>query len=246
MDWMLRRITDYWESRTNAVLTLAGRLEPLDEDDRARELSDIAGCVERHLEVLRPEHLETVAWVMADDLYRGVTQISYWDDSIAQYLAATSRPVLRRLTRQRYSLRYFIDNEFATTPVGLAGPAEWFGVWFRAAGFAYLCPQEVAKQRIGADRRRADEWTAMLSEYLPGARDATRDALRSCRSSGGHLVYLDAESSENAAAFAFQHADDAGAITAFRNEAPHLSARCTVRVTPVAGRSVQHSNASSL
>jgi hypothetical protein len=226
---MLRRITDYWDARANAVFTLAQRLEAIERGDRMAVLAEITRCVDRHLDVLSREQLESVAWITADDLYRSACALSYWDVSIPDYLTASARPLLRRLTKYGYSVRYFVDNEFASTRIGLAGPAEWFPLWFAAAGFAYICPQEVAFRRIRDNGHALDSWTDSLSEYLPGARASALDALKRCRGLGTHVVFLDAESREEAAELAFGDPSP-GVIVAFRNKAPHESSTCIVKV----------------
>lgn len=121
-----------------------------------------------------------------------------------------------------YSLRYFVDNEFEVSPVGLAGPAQWFPLWFSAAGFAYVCPQEVAYRRIQSDGRVADYWTDLLPEYLPDAWLAALDVLERCRTLGSHVVYIDAESQADADDLAF-YSRTPGVIVAFRNQSPQAS-----------------------
>jgi hypothetical protein len=230
--WALPQISDYWDSRTNSVFVMAQRLEAIDRSDRQPVLREITLGVERCLDELDSSDLQTFAWIMADDLYRTACNLSYWDESLPDYLRASVRPFLSRLTRVGHALRYFVDNEFDTTPVGLALPAQWAPLWFTAAGFSYISPQAIAYQRIQTDRRQADQWTDMLPSYLPLARRSAMDALRRCGVLGGHLVFIDAESREDAGHLAFEQLAP-GAIIAFRNLAPHLSSSCIVKIVPL-------------
>ena len=231
-NWMLQRITDYWESRSNAILTMAQKLEVLDRQRRTPMLSDIAACVDRHLDALSRSQLEIVAWTMVDDLYRGLGRLTYWDDSISDYLSASAAVACRRLTALGYSIRYFVDNDFDQTDVGLAGPALWYGPWFRAAGFTYICPQEIAVHRSTAGSSPSDGWSSRLRDDLAQARHVAADVLRACRNTGSHFVYLDAQSVPGALELANEDADSAGAILVIRNEAPQNSSRCMVKITP--------------
>jgi hypothetical protein len=231
-EWMLRRVTDYWESRANAVFVHAQRLEVIERARRAPVLAEIAHCVNRHADALSSEQLANVGWIMVDDLYRGLGGLSYWDDSIPDYLRASAATFCGRMTSAGYSLRYFVDNEFEQTEVGLAGPAEWYGPWFRAAGFSYICPQEIARRHIIADGFPSARWTDTLTAHLESARTRALDLLRSCRSVRGHFVFLDAESSDTALGLAAEDAGEPGSILVMRNEAPQLSSRCQVSITP--------------
>jgi hypothetical protein len=48
-DWMLPRVTDYWDSRANAIFQLALRLELIERSDRIPEIQSLSESVERHL-----------------------------------------------------------------------------------------------------------------------------------------------------------------------------------------------------
>lgn len=86
--WMLPRISEYWDVRANAIFQLAQRLEAVDRNDRGVVASEISRSVENHLDVLAPGQLESAAVIMVDDLYRSACNLSYWNESIPDYLKA--------------------------------------------------------------------------------------------------------------------------------------------------------------
>lgn len=230
-NWMLPRITDYWDARSRAVFYMAERLDAISGSDREAAMMGIHTCIERHLDALSADQVVTLGWIMSDDLYCSACELSHWDVSLTEYLRASARPVLRRLTRLGYHLRYYVDNQFERTPVGMALPAQFLGPWFGAAGFAYICPHEVAFRRIRDDKGPAENWTDSLTDYLPHGRASALDALSRCETMRSHFAFVDPEWDEPSVESSFEELAP-GAIFAFRNESPLVSARCMVRVIP--------------
>lgn len=168
--WRLARVTDYWDQQVQAIDRHARLLESLPPDRLSRELAAITDAVARHGSLLSDAHLAWAAVAMADDLYKAVSVLNRWDPSIGSYLQASAGCFLELLSSRGMVLQYVVDNQFESTDTGMAGPLEWYHVWFRAAGFVYICPQHAASVLMEADRHPADSWGRLLSQYIEGNR----------------------------------------------------------------------------
>jgi len=222
-DWMLPRITDYWDERVEAIERLSRVLAGVPQPERAAQLAMIGSSVLRHAKALKDSDLALAAVPIAEDLYKALSQRTYFDEPLVQYLEASCTPFFRELGERGYTLHYFIDNTWDR----LEGPAIAFPMWFRAASLLYICPQQIACHAFEEDRP-ADEWPALVSKYIARARDVAGQLADRCHLEGRHFVYLDIDVDDFEVAM--KPIGKPGAICIFRNEAPVPGSRCTVNI----------------
>jgi hypothetical protein len=88
--WLLPRITDFWEYRTKAVMSGAQQLENLSADGRRRSLAALGDQVRAHARRLDDGLLVLAAFIMAEDLYKSLFGGFRWDRDVADYIAASA------------------------------------------------------------------------------------------------------------------------------------------------------------
>lgn len=232
MDWMLPRITDYWNWQNKKVFTCAKMLERMSPPERQNALKSITMAIVRHTEVLTDDQLATAAYIMAEDLYKGVVAMDYWDNTIADYLNAGAAALLARLADRGYVMRYIIDNSAEPTVVGLSGPAEWFDIWFRAAGFIYICPQQIVARLVEADGGDSAQFINEIPRYIEEARFVANEIVSKCKASRNHYVYLDTDATNASMKPLLNDVESPGLVFLHRKEAPVPGSRCIVKITP--------------
>jgi hypothetical protein len=224
-DWMLPRVTDYWDQQVEAIERLSRVLAETPEAERPAQVELIQRAVTRHLQALEDEWLTKVAYIAPEDLYKAASVASRLDDPLFQYLSATGGPLFHRLTERGYTVEYFVDNSYER----LDGPAIGFPLWFRAAGLAYICPQEIAVSSFEKDRPR-QEWPALVTRYSADARAVAQELVERCHREGRHFVHLDIDSDGLPAGLS--HSGEPGVISIFRNDAPVAGSKCVVKMPP--------------
>lgn len=224
-DWMLRKITDYWDAQTGAIDRLSRVLDATPPAERADQNRLIGTAINRHCDALSDEHLILAAFIVADDLYKTAARLSYWDDALGQYLAAIGEPFFRCLTNRGYSVHYFVDNTYPT----LVGPANWFGVFFRTASLAYICPQEIACRAVEKGRPEA-EWPALVSKYLVSSRAAAATFVDELHRDDKSFVFLDIDAEDFSVALKTQ--GQPGVVHVFRQAAPDSGSPCIFTKPP--------------
>lgn len=118
--WMFPKITDYLDSRNDALLKYANVLENSANPDAAS--AEIRDSIQTHIQVLPPKMFLTVAFVIADDLYKVGNRLTEWNESHRRYVEATAGAFYAQLRKAGYALRYFIDNLYEHSEVGLQRP----------------------------------------------------------------------------------------------------------------------------
>jgi hypothetical protein len=224
-DWMLPRITDYWDQQVEAIERLSRALEGLSDVELNTQVETIAAAVKRHAAVLSDEHLRLAALVLVEDLYKSAAQTSRIDQPLLSYLHASGGALLDAVAARGYMLHYFIDNTWER----LDGPVIGFPMLFGAAGLFYLCPQALAARQFEKDEPR-EQWPALVSKYIVDARLVADDLAERCHQDRRHFVYLDIDATEFPAAF--KHVGEPGVIHVFRSEAPTPGSRCAVKMPP--------------
>jgi hypothetical protein len=221
--WMLPRITDYWDSQVDAIERLSLVLAETPELDRPAQIKLIGEAVTRHIGALDDNFLRLSAVAIVEDLYKSAMRLTSLDDTPLQYLHASAAPYFRALTQRGYTVHYFIDNTFSR----LDGPAVAFPLWFRAASLVYLCPQEIAATSFEKDKPQS-EWPSLVSKYSADARVVADELVERCHKELRHFVYLDIDSDGFQAALKTSGAP--GVIHVFRNEAPTPGSRIVVNM----------------
>jgi hypothetical protein len=115
--WLRRRISDYWDAPSGKIIRSAKALEKLLQPDRQTALSEIGSWVAAHSRKLNDSALALAGFCMADDLYKTASGLTYWDASIAEYLAASAGTLCAALTARGLVLQYVVDNAFEVTPI---------------------------------------------------------------------------------------------------------------------------------
>jgi hypothetical protein len=233
-DWWLRKITDYWDYQVGAVFGMAKRLEVACRTtyghQRARD--EIATAVSRQVGELSDDHLALVAFAMVEDLYKSAASLTYWDEYLSEYLALSARTFGRRLSERGFTLHYLVDNTFEASETGLSGPTIWYPKFFRSAGFAYICPQEVARTIMAHDKRDPAAFVELLPVYIDEARYIARQAVRRLHEQGDHYCHLDTDWVETSFEVSMEARTLPGVITVFRNEAPAKGSKSQVTINP--------------
>jgi hypothetical protein len=222
-DWMLPRITDYWDSQVDAIERLSLVLAETPEAERPAQIKLIGEAVARHVDALEDKFLGLSAVAIVEDLYKSAVRLTSLDDTPLAYLRASAAPYFRALTQRGYTVHYFIDNTFSR----LDGPAIAFPIWFRAASLIYLCPQEIAATSFEKDKPQS-EWPSVVSKYIAHGRLAADELVERCHKERRHLVYLDIDS--DGFQVAFKTAGAPGVIHVVRNDAPTPGSRIAVKM----------------
>ncbi len=222
-NWMLPRITDYWDERVEAIERLSRVLASVPEHERETQLAMISAAVLTHAKALNDSQLTMAAVPIVEDLYKAACQRTYLDEPLLQYLKASTAPYFNELRERGYAVHYFIDNTWDR----LDGPAMAFPIWFGAASLAYICPQEIACHAYETDRP-PEEWPALVSKYTDRAREVAGRLADRCQTEGLNFVYLDIDADDFE--LALKPIGKAGVIHVFRNEAPVPGSRCAINL----------------
>jgi TPR repeat protein len=223
--WMFPKLFDYWDARVGAIDHFSRVFEAIPPTERATHARHIGAAIARHVAALSDESLMLASYVIVEDLYKTASHLTYWDDALAQYLAATGTAFFRALNKRGYSVNYFIDNSYPT----LSGPANWFRVFFQTASMEYICPQEIACRVIEKDRPEA-EWPLLVSKYIEISRPIGDKAVDEFYRDGKSFVFLDTDATEFSIAQKTQ--GKPGVVHVFRQEAPEPGSRCVFTKPP--------------
>jgi len=224
MDWALPNITGYWDQRVRAIESLSRELKEMPQESWAAQASLIRAAVGRRVGALSDRDLMKAASVMADDLYKAVSQITLWDDALEQYLAASSGAFLAAVSARGFVVNYVIDNSFDD----LAGPVRWFPRWFTTAELFYICPQHLACWTMKDEGRPETAWQALMPNYIERARESADAMVARCRNEGRHFVFLATDSNEECFSAAMRTQGLPGVIRIFRRDAPIPDSKCVV------------------
>jgi len=233
-DWMLRKITDYWDLQVGAVFAMAQRLEAAGRtpDGRQRARDEIPTAVSRQVEALSDDHVALAAFAMVEDLYKSAASLTYWNEYLAEYLALSAGTFGRCLSERGFTLHYLVDNTFEASETGLSGPTIWFPTFFRSAGFGYVCPQEIARTLMTHDHCDPAAFIALLPRYIDEARNVASEAVRRLHKQGAHYCHLDADWVDTSFAVSMDAREVPGVITVVRNEAPVKGSKSQLTIIP--------------
>lgn len=223
--WMHKRLTDYWDTQVGAIEAACRRLAALDPAARADALAEIEQAVSEHVRVLEDDHLVTACVPFADDLYKAATG---WTGGLGHdlfdYLKASAGTLGRLLVDRGIQIQYLIDNHWNDPTDAI----ELLKVWFGAAGFNFISPQDLAHQIAMSKGARGDEEVArQATGHLAEARREANELTRECQKLGGHLVVFDNDGEEETWNQALKRRGEAGVVTIFRNAAPVRGSKVT-------------------
>jgi hypothetical protein len=69
-DWMLPRITDYWDQQVQAIDRLSRALKAVPSSDNLAKMALLRAAIVRHVGLLTDQDLIMAAVAIADDLYK--------------------------------------------------------------------------------------------------------------------------------------------------------------------------------
>jgi hypothetical protein len=222
-DWMLPRLTDYWDQQVDAIERLSRVLAGMPETERVSQLASISAAVSRHAQILDDDILAKSAAAVVQDLYKAVCARTYLDEPLLQYLTASCQPYFQELSQRGYVVQYLIDNTWER----LDGPAIAFPIWFAAAAMLYICPQHIACRAFEKDSPQ-EEWPALVSKNIAAAREVAGQLVDRCNAEGRHFVYLDTDARDADLEVATKAIGWPGVIHIFRQEAAASGSRCVV------------------
>ena len=220
--WMLRKISDYWDTRVDAINLLSGELEKTPKSERKDQIKLIHDAIIRHVDHLNDEDLALAAFVIVDDLYKAANSLVLWDGGQVEYLEAVGRPFFGALDRRGFTIQYLIENNFPD----LSRPIEFFDDWFSASGILYICPQKIGCVVMKADGKPESEYVSLMPVYIEEARMIANDVVGKCQMDGRSFVFLDTDSNEKSFSVAQRQCGDPGIIFVLRNEAPVAGSKC--------------------
>ncbi len=236
--WMMRRVSDYWDQPSGssfeqgAIHRLSRLVVELPPVERPEALKDVERSVARHCQALDDHSLTLAAFTLADDLYRGATVLTYWDEYLKDYLDAVCSPFWAALRERGYSLQYGIDNAYQNSPTGMAGPLEWFPVWFGAAQVAYVCPQQAAVFLMESDGIDRALYHDRMEEYIREGREMARTAVTELHAERRNVVWLDTDATPGFLDEVTASFERPGVIGLVRTQPPTSGQDCALVLPP--------------
>lgn len=216
-DWMHECLTDYWDTRVDAVDAACHRLATLDPPARAGALVEIERAVSEHVRALGDEHLIKACVPIADDLYRAAKGwTESWGRDPFDFLTASAGTLGRLLVDRGIQIQYLVDDRWDDP----TGAIDLLRVWFAATGFNLISPHELAREiAMSKGARGDDEVSRQALGCIAEARREANELTRECQELGGHLVVFDDDGEEEAWSQALKRRGEAGVVTILRSAA---------------------------
>ena len=235
--WMLPRISDYCDQpggsafEEGAIHRHSRRLASLSGPARTLALGEINDSMGRHCEALDDEMIVMAAFILAEDLYKAASVLTYLDDPMHDYLSAVCRPFWLHLKTRGYSVHYVVDNGYQNTHAGMTGPLRGFPALFGAAGLLYVCPQALAVHLMEADEVPSANLHERMNHYIREAREVAGKALDRFRDERVSFIYLDTDATDESLRFAISEFEHPGVIGLLRTEvSSHETAKNSSRL----------------
>lgn len=215
--WFLPKVTEYWDTQTDAIPRMTDRLRALSElasSDAQREISE---SIAKHVDVLPDDLLLRAAVCAVEDLYRAGAHLPMWDAACTDYVWASAGAFFRLFSERGFSLHYVVDNSWPS----LDYPFILYPRMLEAAGFVNVCPQLIARELIVADGHDPERCAFYDSE----ARHVAAQLISKVHSAQRHLALLELADTEQRAPTiqaALRSAGEPGVLGLLRTE-PHTS-----------------------
>jgi hypothetical protein len=228
LNWLLRKISDYWDPTHDAVEQFSRKLTEAAPSLRVSALSSVRDAVAKHVEVLPDRFLLDALFVTADDLYRTAVHASAWSEVHAQYLEASAATFFSLAGQRGYVVHHLVGNRYEQTPFGMKRPLEFYPSFLRSAGLVYICPQRLAVALMERDGQSSADYFGLFPFYIRETTYVAERLAQRCHSEKRSYTYLNAD--ESAEQFSFdcslQAAGSAGVVTVVRIEAPEQNSNC--------------------
>jgi hypothetical protein len=214
------RLTAYWDQTTSAINRHALRLGKLGEPERRAACGQIRDAVRARVQALADERLLQAAVSMVDDLYKYVNDEVWMAAALFEYLDAFGRTLTQAVRERGYVIRYVVENQFSGVDFMMLGPFDLFPRVFNAAGFVYICPQQLGLRLMQHEGIAASEYPRAIAQHIAEARHiADRTALQ-CQEEGRHYLFLEADYQAGALEIALRGGGAPGVLRIFRDDAP--------------------------
>ena len=227
-EWFFPKLTDYLDWETNAIVLNSQKMRKLKSHERSKAFLMIERAIKEHVRVLSDQYLVIAAFVIAEDLYKNITQnFTYWDECLEAYLRSCGRTFFTSLKSRGLRIRYIIDNSYENTPLGLQGPIRWFPKLFATVGVAYICPHH---QFFLIHHLDEGEPTPVDHSRLRLLDGKIVELLSHLDKEAENFVYLNASSNEDILTFLLddQTKSDSSVITILRTEPPVKGSKAIV------------------
>jgi hypothetical protein len=157
---------------------------------------------------------------MVDDLYKYVNDEVLMDEVLFDYFDAFGRTLTKTVRERGYVIRYVVENQFSGVDFLMLGPFNVFPRVFNAAGFVYICPQQLGLHLMQADGIMASEYARAIAQYITEARLVGDRLVNKCHDDRQHYVFLEADYQEGALDIALRGCGAPGVLSVFRDDAP--------------------------
>jgi hypothetical protein len=157
---------------------------------------------------------------MVDDLYKYVNDEVLMAAALFEYLDAFGGTFTQAVREKGYVIRYVAENQFSGVDFLMLGPFDLFPRVFNAAGFVYVCPQQVGLRLMEHDGIAAPDYATAIARYIAEARHVADRMVIKCHEQSQHYVFLEVDYQEGALDTALQGRGEPGVLSVFRNEAP--------------------------
>ena len=218
-DWDFS-LVDFWDQTTGAINRNALRLSKLSEPDRMEACSRIRDAVSKRAHALEDNLLLQAAVSMADDLYKYVNYEVMMHDSLFDYFDAFGSTFTKTVRESGYVIRYVVENQFSGVDFLMLGPFDIFPRIFNAAGFVYVCPQQLGLRLMQDDGVAASDYAEKIAQYSTEARRVGDQLVNECHDKVQHYVFLEADYEEGALESALRGRGAPGVLSVFRDDAP--------------------------
>ena len=218
-NWDLR-LVDYWDQMTSAINRNTLRLSKLSEGERKAACGQIRDAVRMRVNDLADGQLLQAAVSMVDDLYKYVNDEVFMAAALFEYLDAFGRTFTQALRERGYVIRYVVENQFSGVDFLMLGPFDLFPKILNAAGFVYICPQQLGLGLMEHDGIAASEYPREIARYTAEARLVGDTLVSKCQNDDRHYVFLEADYQEGTLAMALRGRGAPGVLTIFRQDAP--------------------------
>jgi hypothetical protein len=188
-NWFLPKITDYWDWTRGSLEKFSLEIVAASPEARIQHISAIRAAVKEHMRVLPDRTLLDVLYIVADDIFKAGNCATVSGSAIEMYLEASAGTLYSLAKERGCLLHYLVDNMYEQTPYGMTRPLELYGEWFRSAGLAYICPQDLALSLMRHDKQDPNQYFVLLAKYIDEAIDVADLAVENVIPNSGIMYF---------------------------------------------------------
>lgn len=224
-NWFFDKITEYWDNQNkNSIFEYSQMISKYPDAKQIKVKEEISKAVENHLKVLNDEQITTVAFVIADDIYKSANEFRIYNEYISEYLYASAGTFFKRLKQRGYTLHYLTNNSFTN----LQRPLQIFRYCFMPAEIKYICPHEIALELMKNDGLDENDFSNNIVAYLREAEDIGNRIIDKCHKNKDSYFSLQINEDQRKFQKSIDLIGSQGVITVWRTEAPVDGTSCQV------------------